>query len=161
VIPINEAIEAGVWLKVSCNIKNNFRCRGGDGRLEFRMRLREFKRIDLSQYPSFSASNYDSESNIWVLKIDIVHSYQAMLRSDLFGDIIDLKDGDGYIFARCQDSDVTLSSPFAESTGLRNFYCYEIPPKIKKSGSFAYELPEDFSEMYAFASYPDGKIAEA
>jgi hypothetical protein len=161
VIPINEAIETGAWLKVVCDISQDFRCTGDTALLEFRVRLQEFKKLDYSAYPPDESGKVDTEANIWLLKMDIVNLYKNALRSDLFGDILDLKDKDGYVFGRCEDSSITLSSSFSEPTGLKKFFCSDLPPKIKKTGSFAYELPEEFENMSIFACFRNGKMTEA
>lgn len=159
-VPINEAIETGAWLKVVCDIAHDYRCTGDAALLEFRFRLRGFEKLDYSAYPPDESGKIDTEANIWILKMDIVSLYKNALRSDLFGDILDLKDKDGYVFGRCKDPDITLSSSFAEPTGIRKFFCSDIPPKIKRTGSFAYELPEEFENLCIFACYRNGKMTE-
>lgn len=160
-IPINEAIDSGAWLKVVCDITHDYRGDSETSLIEFRLRLRGFEKIDLSTgFTPESFQNIDSESNVWRLRMDIVNMHKKPLESTLFGDILDLTDSDGFIFARCKDTELTLSSAYADSSGLRNFFCSNLPPKIKKSGVFAYELPELFDDMYILPCYK-GKITEA
>jgi hypothetical protein len=159
-IPIIEAIETGAWLKVVCDIAHDYRCSGDAAILEFRLRLREFKKLDYSAYPPDESEKIDTEANIWVLKMDIVNLYKNALRSDLFGDILDMKDEDGYVFGRCKDTDIILNSSFSEPTGLKKFFCSNLPPKIKKTGAFAYELPEEFEGMCIFACYRNAQMME-
>lgn len=158
-ISIREAVDSGAWFKATCSASDDFRFDGGAGILEFRFRLREFVKIDLSSYSNEQSTLITKESNIWKVRLDIVNMHKQELRSDLFGDILDLKDPEGFVFGRVKDSGFLLEQP--AHPDLKSFFCSELPPKIKKTGAFAYELPEFFDDMFVFVCFHQGIMAEA
>jgi len=169
-VPITEAIETGAWLEVTCPANGDFRLKDETHTLKFRIKLKDFSKIDL--HAAFSAEDTDDAgysyhsflakfglgANIWKLDLDIVNLAPYPVRSDLLGELLHIRDEEGFVFERCNDDWITLSSKFAQTSGLHNFYCSELPPKVKKAGAFCYELPEFFEGLSIHGK--DGSISE-
>ena len=168
-VPITEAIETGAWLEVTCPANGDFRLKDETHTLKFRVKLKSFSKIDLHAafsaedtgdaiYQSFLAE-FGLEANIWKLDLDIVNLAPYPVRSDLLGELLHIRDEEGFVYERCNNSWITLNSKFSETSGLKNFFCSELPPKVKKAGAFCYELPEFFEGLTIHGK--DGSISES
>ena len=60
---------------------------------------------------------------------------------------ISLGDSEGYKFPVCTDTYIE-QSPYGNKSGIKHFSDINFPPKIKKSGSYCFELPEFFDDLY-------------
>lgn len=161
-IPINEAIETGAWLEATGSTVINNRSTA----VTFRFRLKRFEKINLHEVlvdpddlgHRMFPMEHDLDDNVWRVDLDLVNMERYEISSQDFGDLICIEDEDGYRFRNCKDRYLTLASDYAQSTGLSDFFCSDVPPKIKKSGAFAFELPE-FSEQL-FIVVKNGVIKE-
>jgi hypothetical protein len=170
-IPIQDAIDSGAWFEFDCDVSNDYRATAQSNILRFRIKVKNIQKINLKSIvekyinDSGRASGFDSfvssvgiDANIWKVDIDIVNMASKEIRSDLFGDLIKIKDQDGCSFSRSQDIFLTLECKHEELNGLSNFFCSELPSKVKKSGAFCFELPEFFDQLYVTAK--NGSIKE-
>lgn len=168
-IPITEAIETGAWLEVTYPASGGSGVNDDTHTLKFRIKLKGFSKIDL--HAAFSAEDtgdayfqsflvqFGLEANIWKLDLDIVNLAPYPVSSIDFGNLLRIRDEDGFEFKRCVDPWIILMSQFAETSGLSNFHSSELPPKVKKSGAFCYELPEFFEGLTIHGK--DGSISES
>jgi len=144
VIPIQEAIDTGAWLR------GEFVEEWEDNRvITFQIKLKEFSKIELATVdnPENISDGIRLDANVWLLKCDIVNlsKYEAM--SLRITHKLCLVDEDDYEFMIVRESHLTLSSDFAEKSELKNFYAAMLPPKIRRSGAILFELPEFFEHL--------------
>lgn len=165
-IPIQEAIETGAWLEANYAHINDFRIQSGKTTLGFRFRVKNLEKIDLRSvvvdpedlgYKMFPLK-LDIDANVWRLDLDIVNMEKYEIRSDLFGELLGIQDESGNEYRNCQDRYLTLASEYAKLSGLERFFATELPPKIKRSGAFCFELPEFFEQLFVVAR--EGTIKE-
>ena len=169
-IPIQEAIDSGAWLEATFPEIDDFRVQNRTTTLVFRFKPKKLEKINLGGIiddPNVETSSrkslefllkFGSDANIWKLDLEIVNMEQYELRSDLFGELLCIQDERDNEFRNCKDHYLTLDSYYSETSGLRNFFCSELPPKVKKSGSFCFELPEFFEQLFITAK--NGTIKE-
>ncbi len=164
-IPIHEAIETGAWLEATCStVLNNS---STTVTVTFRFRVKRFEKINLREVlvdpddlgHRLFPTDLDLDDNVWRFDLDLVNMEPYEISSEDFGDLICIEDEDGYRFGNCKDRYITLAPDYAKSSGLYAFFCAELPPKIMKSGAFAFELPE-FSERL-FVIVKNGVLIEA
>jgi len=147
-IPLNEVIEDGSWLRVDIP---------GDEKRSFQFRPTSFSKINMSEVDNpEKLKEIDINSNIWLLNLDIINLSKQEFDSYKFTDVINILDEDSCAFSKINDSHLTLSSEFAKTSGLEKFFCVNLRPKIAKSGAIAYELPDFFDQLFFDAKYYEG-----
>lgn len=143
-IPIQEAIDTGAWLR------GEFVEEFEDDRvITFQIKLKEFSKIDLTTVdnPENISSELRLDANIWLLKCEIVNLSKCEAYSFRITHKLCLVDEDNYEFKIVSESYLTLSSEFAKTSELKNFFANALPPKIKRSGAVLFELPEFFEHL--------------
>jgi hypothetical protein len=151
VIPILEAIETGAWLTAEYS--------NGDDVISFRVRLTDFSKINLAAVDDSSALQFGIDSNVWRLSLDVVNTCKRELYYFCVDDRLTIVDQDGYEFPVFKDNHLRLYSAYAEQSGMKVFFSPMFPPKIKRSGAYPFELPEDADEL--FLAIKDGTLREA
>lgn len=151
-IPIREAIETGAWLTAEYNSYS-------EDVISFRVRLTDFSKIDLAAVDDNSALKFGIDSNVWRLGLDIVNLCKKEIRYSNVDERLAIVDQDGYEFPVFDDDHLTLYSTYAGQSGMKAFYAPMFPPKIKRSGAYPFELPEDAEEL--FLVIKDGTLREA
>jgi hypothetical protein len=157
-ISIQEVIESGVWLEATYAES-----------AALRFKLKKLEKIDLNAiYKDPYESTYITENltfdpgldaNIWRLDIDAVNmTLDKIYPFQIWSDIIGIQDQDNYNYSQYNNTTLTHTSNYAKSTGLRKFGSIHMPPKIKKSGAFCFELPEFFEELFIISK--NGTIKE-
>lgn len=154
-IPLQEAIDTNAWLR------GEFVEKFQDGRLvTFQIRLRQFSKVDLTTVdcPEEISHGIGIDANVWILKCEIVNLSKSEILSGYITSKLCLVDEGNYEFMIMNDSHLTLSSEFAKTNDLKNFFAAYLPPKIKRSGAILFELPE-FVE-YLSMKVSGGSLAE-
>lgn len=148
-ILLNEAIEAGAWLQVKTN---NF---------SFKIKLFSFSKIDLANIDNPEYLTIPIESNVWLLKLEIMNTSKEQIYSSDMRNSLKLADDEGYTFSFMDYSGndhLIHRSEFAKESGVSNLDGKELPPKIRRSGAFVIELPDDFEQL--FLTVQDGEISD-
>lgn len=138
-IPLLKAIESGSWL---------FGMSNDDEEIRFQVKPILFEKIYLKDIDDPEDLEIELDSNIWLLKLSVVNLFRTpmpiySLRTNLI-----LKDADHFEFHAYEEHHLSSSSDYAKSSGLAKFYNCDLPPKIRKSGAFSYELPDAFEELF-------------
>ena len=157
-IPINEALETRAWLRADfrpdCDLE---RAASNGDNVSFRFRISGFSKIDLSLVEQYEALSVGLDSNILKLDLEVVNLCKKEMSILVVKKRIFLADDEGFEFQVFDDSHLNLWSNF--DSGLRAFYSLSLPPKIKRTGAFPYELPDDFE--HGFLTIRDGTLREA
>lgn len=151
-IPIREAIETGAWLTAEYS--------NGDNVISFRVRLTDFSKINLSAIDDNAdlSSRPALDSNIWRLGLDVVNLCKKELDYWFVDERLAVIDQDGYEFPVFKNHHLQLYSSYAEQSGMKAFFGNTFPPKIKRSGAYPFELPDDADEL--FFGIRNGKLRE-
>ena len=153
-IPIQEAIETGAWLKAECLYdrkewrESEYKEKNGGNPLIFRLRLIAFSKIDLAEVDQPEKLSCSVDANIWKLDLEVVNLCQREVMSYFLGQGLVISDQDGFEFIRLSDGHLQCHSQYAELSGLGAFHYSALPPKIKRAGAFAYELPEEYDQHF-------------
>jgi hypothetical protein len=164
VVPISEAIETGAWLKAEClhdrsGPESEFKETNDGKPITFRLRVNAFSRIDLASVDQPRELKCGIDANIWKLDLEVVN---LCLRETSTGTLrrrLVIADQDGFEFICCQDSHLCCYSDYSKQAGLNSFYGETLSPKIKRAGAFAYELPEEYDQL--FLKIRKGSLTEA
>jgi len=113
----------------------------------FRIRVTGFSKIDLSTIENPEQLKLPLDANIWKLDLDVVNLCLRETSSSCLSSRLVLKDADGYEFVRCNDSYLSCYSDFANTSKLSEFHGEKLPPKIRRTGALAFELPEEFVSL--------------
>lgn len=151
-IPIREAIETGAWLTAEYNSYD-------DDAVSFRVQLTDFSKIDLAAVDDSSALRFGIDSNIWRLGLEIVNLCKKEIKFTLVEPQLAIVDQDGYEFPLFEDDHLRYYSTYATQSGMKAFYGAMFPPKIKRSGAYPFELPDDVEELFLLIK--DGTLREA
>ncbi len=153
-VPLSEAINSGIWIKAE--YKEN------EDNYVFQMKPTSFTKINLKNDVDdpIKLGHIDVSSNVWLLKVEVVNLCRQKVESSymITGRLV-LVDDDGYEFPTTDDWHLNLISDYANKTGLRRFFGTDLPPKIKRKGAVAFELPDTFDELYL--SVRNGATVEA
>jgi len=157
-IPINEAIETGAWLRADFRPDNSLEHDvSNGGNVSFRFRVSGFSKIDLSMVAQYEDLSVGLDSNIWKLDVDVVNLNKKEMVIDVVRDRLFLADDEGFEFKVFEDAHLSLHSKF--DSRLMAFYILRLPPKIKRAGAYTYELPDDFE--HGFLIIRNGELREA
>ncbi len=159
-IPIREAIETSAWLR------GEYKQPEWHGDFEkgelilFQMRLLDFSKINLASVdnPGRIDPTIGPDANIWLLKLEIVNLCKKPYGLFWIKRQLLIEDNEGFQFAFLDDDHLTLNSNFAKTSGLLSFYSLTLPPKIKRSGSIIFELPELSEDL--IIKIKDGSLRE-
>ena len=161
-IPIKDAIETGAWLQAQFRATKEGEPEANNGEdVVFRIRLKVFEKMNLRllEEPEQLSNGVTLESNIWRVSLDFVNLCRRELKSFVPRKRIFLCDSDGYEFKVVEDFHLTIGSSVAKSFGMDTFSLREFPPKIRRHGAYAFELPDEFEEL--FLTIRGGKLQEA
>lgn len=148
-IPLKEAIGNGLWLKATVN------------GLIFQIRPLSLTKVDIANEVDepLELENIDLTSNLWLMNLDVVNLYREKQDADEFYNHLILIDSDQFEFPVLYDFHLYNGSKYAKKSRLEYFINSGFPPKIKKNGTLAFELPDHFDEL--FIGFKDGSIMEA
>jgi len=149
-VPLKEAIEDGLWLRAECAEDE-----GKKINIKFQIKILSCKKIDIAKEVDnlFELKTIDTDSNVWLLKAEVVNLLKTDLSvSGVTGSLI-LVDEERFNFSSVQNRHLNCFSKYADSSGLSNFFGTYLSPKIKKKGSIAFELPEFFDELFVGVKY--------
>ena len=163
-VPIIEAIETGAWLKAEClhdrsGPQSEFNEINDGKPITFRLRAKAFSRINLGAIDQPEALKCSVDANVWKLDLEVVNLCQREVMSSLLGRRLVISDQDGFEFINSSDGHLRCFSRYAEMSGLEAFHYSVLPPKIKRSGAFAFELPEEYDQL--FLTIRKGSLTEA
>ena len=149
-VPLKYAIANGPWLFATTS----------DEDITFQCKALAFERIDLKSVDEpEKLEHIDVSSNVWILKLEIVNLSRKPCGAHHVRKRLILKDADGFEFHNYSGGHLNLQSQFSKSSGLYNFWSDPLPPKVRKSGAMAYELPDEFEDL--FISVHNGNLQEA
>ena len=173
-IPINEAIESGAWLQARLPAPSpsdgNFITITIEGDKEnelehknlithFHFKVTDFSKIVLTDIDNPEYLEVSLESNIWLLKFEIINVLKDSVPFYDIEALLQLTDDEGYKFSIFKDDSYLLSnSSFAKKSGLASLRFKNLAPKIRKLGAFAFELPDEFDTL--FITVKGGEISE-
>lgn len=163
-VPLSEALETGAWLAVECPYdrygpSSEYDDINGGKPWIFRIRVTGFSKIDLSTVEGPEQLKLPLDANIWKLDLDFVNLCLRESSSSYLCRRLVLKDCDGYEFVRCDDSYLSYYSDFAKKSRLSEFYNEKLPPKIRRTGALAFELPQEFDSLNL--AVRQGSVCEA
>lgn len=141
-ISLEHLISSGEWASIvfKDDWEENF--------YSFQIRLKNFYKLDPESIDEpEDVDSVDLESNIWILEADLVSLNKKKFDIDDLSSKIILVDEDGFEFNIVYDYHMCNGSEFAKKSGLSNFDSQSISPKIKRSGAFAFELPDFFDGL--------------
>ena len=153
VVPISEAIETGAWLKAEClhdrtSPESEFKVINDGKPITFRLIVKAFSLIDLAAIDQPEELKCSLDANVWKLDLEVVNLCQREVMSSFLGRRLVISDQDGFEFINLSDSHLSCLSRFAKMSGLGAFHSSLLPPKIKRAGAFAYELPEEYDQLF-------------
>ena len=140
-IPIREAINNNLWLQFESNLKD----------LIFRLKIKSFKPIDLSEVDNPEEIQNNLEGLWWIMNIECINLTKQNLYHFTFKRYIQIKDNDSFLFNYNDNKHLSLYSDFAENSGLRNLYATDLIPKIKYTGALLFFLPDEVDQDYTIA----------
>lgn len=155
-IPLMEAIENGLWLRADCaEYEDDFE--QGVIDISYQIRPLSFTKINIAEEVDnlVKLQNIDIGSNVWLLNLEFVNLCREDIESEKLMDTLIVVDEEQYKFRTVEDSHLLCWSKFATKSGLDKFYGVNLPPKIKRKGSIAFELPEFYEELYIDVKYGD------
>lgn len=161
-IPIREAIETGAWLRAQFRARDECEPEANNGDdVVFRIRIKEFEKVDMTRLdePEKLSEGVTLESNIWRVGFDFVNLCKRELKSFVPRKRLFLRDAEGFEFKIVEDGHLTIFSDLAKSFSMDIARLHEYPPKIRRYGSYAFELPDDFDEL--FLMIRNGELREA
>ncbi len=152
-VPIIDAIEIGAWLKAEClhdrlGPESEFKEINDGKPIIFRLRVKAFLRIDLAAVDQPEQLKCRVDANVWKLDLEVVNLCLRETSTGMLGRRIVIVDQDGFEFICFQDSHLFCYSEYSKRSGLYSFYGDKLPPKIKRAGAFAYELPEEYEQLF-------------
>lgn len=150
-IPIREALDTRAWLTAEHE--------SGGEVVNFRIRLLEFSRIELESVDDNPTLSCRLDANVWRLGLDVINLCKKGIHDVAVGHRIIIVDQDGYEFQVFNDPHLRCSSEYAKKSGMKAFFGTTFPPKIRRSGSYPFELPDDLEEL--FIGIDDGTLREA
>jgi hypothetical protein len=162
VIPIREAIETGAWLRAQFRARDEGEPEANNGNdVVFRIRIKEFEKVDLTllDEPEKLSEGVTLESNIWRLSFDFVNLCKKELKSFVPSKRLFLRDAEGFEFKIVEDWHLTAHSDLAKSFSMNIARFHDYPPKIRRYGSYAFELPDEFDELSLIIR--NGELREA
>ena len=146
-IPILDAIESGAWLTAEYE--------SDDNPIRFRLRLTGFSRIDLAAIDGCENLKFGVSRNVWRLGLDVVNLWKREVPHYVVERHLVIVDQDGFEFKILEDNHLRLNSDYAETSGLRTFFPIDFPPKIKRSGAYPFELPDEFDVLFLAVRHGD------
>lgn len=147
-IPIREAIETRAWLKAEFSPANSLELdENNGGKISFRLRVTEFSKIELSSVDECAKLSCNIDSNIWKLNLDLVNLCKKEISIGVVSNRLFLVDDDRYEFQLFDDNHLRCFSNYAKQSGIHAFFGCRLPPKIKRSGAFPYELPDELDQL--------------
>ena len=160
-ISVKDAIETAAWVEIKGTIHTLLI---GSYDVNYRVRVTEFSKIELSSLGVCSSDHYQDayndflrliglNANVWRLNLDIVCMNKNEMDSSHFFNTFCLADSDNYQFKLCNNSWINTFSPYAKNTGLDKLSSISFPPKIKKSAAYSIELPEFFDDIYISSTF--------
>lgn len=161
-IPVNEAIETGVWLRAE--LSDNSAASGSEGVLQIRIKIVGLSKIDLAkqilhEIPQGMRHMYPPDRNIWALTLSIVNLCKRQIGINQINDRLLLADEHGYEYTYLFDPDLSLLTDYGKENGLAAYFSCHFPPKIKRLGALPYELPEEIGQL--FFKVGGGTLSEA
>lgn len=157
-ILINDAIESAVWIEVNGTVPGNVFRDPFD--VCYRVKISGFSKIDLHNIGQYDGHQDWQErfmreigfdANLWKIDLAVVNMEKCEMPPFWIKETLCLEDQDGYKYKICEDSWLNLGAPYSKESGLATFHLLHLPPKIKKTGSYAIELPEFYDEIYISA----------
>jgi hypothetical protein len=149
-IPIKQGIESGSWFQCST---------GGHS---FRIKLNAFERVNMVgiNEPEKIDTKFDlQQGDFWLLKFDVINlTKQTITSGDMFHNIL-IIDQDNFEFSPASEPHLSVTSNYAEPSGLNAFILLSMYPKIKYPGAELFFLPKEDNAKYFF-SVPSGNIKE-
>lgn len=162
-IPIRDALETGAWLKAEFLPIYSWEHGVNDGEvILFRIRVTEFSKVDLAAVDECERLSCGLDANIWKLGLDVVNLCKKEFQPEILIDgRLFVVDEDGFQFQMVGDNHLRGVSQYSKQSGMSAFAFFPpaLPPKIKRSGAFPYELPDEFDQL--FLSIRDGTLCEA
>lgn len=86
-------------------------------------------------------------SNVWKLDFHIVNRCIREIPMAFIEEYLILVDLDGFEFICCPDKHLSENSAYSRDAGLAYLKDCNLPPKIVRTASLAFELPTDFSDL--------------
>lgn len=152
-IPIQEAIDTGAWLRAEHR---------NDKEILFQIKIKNFTKVsllDIDEPDNIIDPTINQETCIWLLSLEIINLHKKQVHFEDIKKKLILIDEDGFEFNFLEDPHLEFLSKFAETSGVKNLYGRDLPPKIKRSGAILFELPEIFEHISL--SIRNGSIREA
>ena len=154
-IPIKKAIEAGDWLRLELQPEHS----SGEALIDMKgiseglplvlqLRFIEFTKIKLEMVDDSEKLSLPPSSNVWRLGLEVVNLCRRELPASLIGYRVVIADQNGFEYRVVRDNQLTCYSKYAKSSGLYGFQSEVLPPKIKRAGSFAYEIPAEYEQLF-------------
>jgi hypothetical protein len=155
VIPIKQAIEAGDWLRLELQPEHssgekliNMKGINEGLPLVLQLRFKEFTKIELDMVDDPEKLRLPLGSNVWKLGLEVVNLCRRELPASLVGYRVVIADQNGFEYRIVRDDHLTRYSKYAKTSGLDAFQDAILPPKIKRAGSFAYEIPAEYEQLF-------------
>lgn len=164
-IPVNEAIETGVWLRaeLSPKYREDFEANEGES-VQIRVKILGLSKIDLAKQilhetPQGMHHMYPPDRNIWALTLNIVNLCKRQIQTIQINPRLLLADEHGYEYSYLEDPYLSNQTGYGKENGLSAYSNCSFPPKIKRLGSLPYELPEEIEQL--FFKIGSGTLSEA
>jgi hypothetical protein len=148
-INLRKAIANGLWLKTEFAADNDLEIKISE-KIAFQLKILSFTKIDIIKEVDtpFNLEEVDLDANLWLLKIEFINLCRKTMSSSVLVCRLILVDEEGFQFPTVKDHHLYLMSDYAKTSGLYRFYATDLPPKIKRKGALAFELPEKIDELY-------------
>lgn len=119
-----------------------------DGEYNLQIKINNFYQLDFNSVDDIEElEEIDVDSNVWIMDLTVVNLNKSSVDFDEIKSHIKLVDEEDFQFDVLEDSHLCGYSEFAVSSGLSKLYSTKVKPKIPKSGSLAFELPELFEGL--------------
>jgi hypothetical protein len=158
VIPIKKVTGTGDWLRLELQPEHssgeeliNMKATNEGLPLVLQLRFIEFTKIELDMVDAPEKLSLPPSSNVWRLGLEVVNLCRRELPASLVGYRVVIADQNGFEYRIVRDNHLTCYSEYANSSGLHAFHRAILPPKIKRTGSFAYEIPAEFEQLFLIA----------
>jgi len=159
-VPLREAIDNGLWLKAEF-IEEVYIEDESSKEITFQVKPLSLTKINLAEEVDepIKLEKIGIDSNVWLLKIDVVNLCRKKIDSYVLHDRLLILDEDNFEFPSFRDGHLSYISDFAQESGLDKFFDANLSPKVRRRGALSFELPDHFDELYI--SIRDGSLIEA
>jgi len=113
----------------------------------FKIRATGFSKIVLPSIDYPNRLGVPLAANVWKLDFHIVNQCIREIPMGFIETYLILIDLDGFEFIACPDKHLSENSAYGRDVGLAQLKDCNLPPKILRTASLAFELPADFSDL--------------